>query len=93
VPCQCQQHANRRGACISAGKWVLFLDAEAAMTLEEMTLALFAICNGGRIIGYVPQVLKAATDKNGASSISLATWFLFLIANLSTVAYCSHQLL
>ncbi len=57
------------------------------MTLEEITLSLFAACNGVRIIAYVPQLLKAATDKNGAASISLMTWFLFVIANLSTVAY------
>ena len=57
------------------------------MTLEEMTLALFAICNGVRIVAYVPQALKAATDKNGASAISLTTWFLFLVAHLSTIAY------
>jgi uncharacterized protein with PQ loop repeat len=57
------------------------------MTLEEMTLTIFAACNGARIIAYVPQLLKAATDKNGAVSISLMTWLLFCIANLSTVAY------
>ena len=57
------------------------------MTLEEITLVLFATCNSLRIVAYVPQVLKAATDRNGAPSISLTTWFLFLIANLSTVAY------
>jgi hypothetical protein len=57
------------------------------MTLEEITLALFAACNSLRIVAYVPQVLKAATDRNGAPSISLTTWSLFLIANLSTVAY------
>lgn len=38
-------------------------------------------------VAYVPQILKAANDKNGASSISFMTWFLFLIAHLSTVAY------
>ena len=57
------------------------------MTLEEMTLTVFAVCNGARVVAYLPQLLKAATDKNGASSISLMTWFLFVIANLSTVAY------
>ena len=57
------------------------------MSLEEITLALFAACNSIRVVAYVPQILKAATDKNGASSISFMTWFLFLIAHLSTVAY------
>ena len=57
------------------------------MTLESMTLALLAIGSAVRIIAYVPQVLKAASDKNAVSSISLTTWFLSLVANLSTVAY------
>ena len=52
-----------------------------------MTLALFATCNSLRIVACVPQILKAVTDRNGVSSISLATWFLFLVANLSSVAY------
>lgn len=57
------------------------------MYLEEITLALFAASNSMRIIAYVPQIHKAATDTHGASSISGATWSLFLIANLSTIAY------
>ena len=57
------------------------------MTVEEITLALFAACNSARVVAYVPQILKAATDKNGASSISCTTWTLFLIAHVSTVAY------
>jgi hypothetical protein len=57
------------------------------MPLEEITLALFAACNSVRVVAYIPQILKAASDKNGASSISFMTWFLFLLAHLSTVAY------
>jgi hypothetical protein len=57
------------------------------MSPEELTLTLFAACNSIRVIAYIPQILKAANDKNGASSISFMTWFLFLIAHLSTVAY------
>ena len=57
------------------------------MFLEEITLLLFAACNSVRVVAYVPQILKAANDKNGASSISFMTWFLFLLAHLSTVAY------
>jgi hypothetical protein len=57
------------------------------MSLEEITLALFAACNSIRVVAYVPQIFKAANDKNGASSISCMTWFLFLLAHLSTVAY------
>jgi uncharacterized protein with PQ loop repeat len=57
------------------------------MPLEEITLLLFAACNSVRVVAYVPQILKAATDKNGASSISFMTWSLFLLAHGSTVAY------
>ena len=57
------------------------------MSLEEITLALFAASNSIRVIAYVPQIFKAANDKNGASSISFMTWFLFLLAHLTTVAY------
>ena len=57
------------------------------MPLEEITLALFAACNTIRVVAYIPQIFKAATNKNGASSISCTTWTLFLIANVSTVAY------
>ena len=38
------------------------------MSLEEITLALFAACNSIRVVAYVPQIFKAANDKNGASS-------------------------
>ena len=57
------------------------------MTLEEVTMALFAVCNAVRILAYIPQIRKAATDENGATAISYTTWALFLVANMSTVAY------
>jgi uncharacterized protein with PQ loop repeat len=60
---------------------------ERAMRLEDFTLALFAACNFIRLFAYLPQIYKAATDKNGASAISYTTWGLFLIAHLSTIAY------
>jgi hypothetical protein len=57
------------------------------MQLEEITLALFATCNSLRVLAYLPQIHKAAVDKNGASAISRATWSLFLLAHASTIAY------
>lgn len=57
------------------------------MTLQDLTLALFAVCNSARIIAYLPQIYKAATDLNGASGVSGMTWSLFLIAHLSTIAH------
>jgi len=57
------------------------------MQLEEITLALFAVSNSVRVLAYVPQIHKAAIDKNGASAISRMTWSLFLVAHVSTIAY------
>jgi hypothetical protein len=45
------------------------------MSLEE--IAFDALC--ARVVAYVPQVLKAANHKNGASSVSFTTWILFLL--------------
>jgi Flp pilus assembly protein TadB len=61
--------------------------ARSLMSLEEITLSTFAACNSLRVIAYIPQIRKAATDQNGASAISYTTWTLFLLAHLSTVAY------
>ena len=33
------------------------------MPLEEITLALFAACNSIRVVAYLPQLHKAATDR------------------------------
>jgi hypothetical protein len=57
------------------------------MELENITLGAFALCNSLRIVAYIPQMRKAATDKNGASAVSTTTWSLFLLAHLSTIAY------
>ncbi len=57
------------------------------MQLEEITLGLFAACNSLRVLAYLPQIRKAAFDKNGASAISYTTWSLFLVAHVSTIAY------
>lgn len=50
-------------------------------------LAAFVITNTVRIVAYLPQLIKAASDSNGATAISTLTWGLFLISNLMTVAY------
>ena len=57
------------------------------MQIEELTLMMFAACNGIRIFAYLPQIHKAATDPHGASAISRTTWALFLAANTSTAFY------
>lgn len=59
----------------------------ASVPLDTITLAAFSASNAMRLLAYVPQIRKAAKDANGATAISYTTWSLFLIANLSTVAY------
>jgi hypothetical protein len=59
------------------------------MMIADITLMVFTLCNSLRIVAYVPQIVKAATDKTGAKAISYTTWGLFLISNISTAAYAS----
>jgi hypothetical protein len=47
----------------------------------------FTLTNSLRVLAYVPQMLKAAQDGNGASAVSYSTWTLFLISHLTTIAY------
>jgi hypothetical protein len=57
------------------------------MTLADVTLAVFTLCNSLRVLAYVPQIARAATDESGAAAISLATWGLFLFSHVSATAY------
>jgi hypothetical protein len=45
-----------------------------------------------RVVSYLPQIMKVACDKNGASAISCATWSLWIGANLSTSFYAVTNL-
>jgi len=55
--------------------------------LPAAVFGVFTVMNTLRIVAYVPQMFKAAQDANGASAISYATWTLFLISHLTTIAY------
>jgi hypothetical protein len=57
------------------------------MTVADVTLAVFTLSNSVRVLAYVPQITKAATDQGGAKAISFGTWGLFLVSNISAVAY------
>ena len=57
------------------------------MTLADITLAIFTICNSLRVLAYAPQIVKAAADRGGVEAISFMTWGLFLLSNISGVAY------
>lgn len=57
------------------------------MTLADITLLAFTVCNGVRGFAYVPQIWKASTDPDGAKAISFSTWTLFLVSHLTTAGY------
>jgi hypothetical protein len=57
------------------------------MHLPEITLALFSIFNVLRVASYLPQIIRVATDTDGARAISYSTWCLWIGANASTAAY------
>jgi hypothetical protein len=57
------------------------------MTLSSFTLVMFAAFSSIRIVSYVPQIKKVASDMNGASAISYSTWGLWTAANVATAAY------
>lgn len=73
----------------------LLRDAEVAVEtyfnqryeLQAIVLAVFAGVNSIRIVAYVPQMVKAARDSNGASAISYMTWGLFLVSHVATILY------
>jgi len=58
-----------------------------AMTIADITLAAFTLCNSLRVVAYVPQIAKAFGDRSGAQAISFGTWSLFLISHMSAAAY------
>ena len=57
------------------------------MTVADITLAAFTLCNSARVVAYVPQITRAVADRSGAQAISFTTWALFLVSNTSAVAY------
>jgi DMSO reductase anchor subunit len=57
------------------------------MTLSEASLLAFTAFSGLRLVSYLPQIYKVARDRNGASTISYATWTLWTGCNLSTGLY------
>jgi hypothetical protein len=59
------------------------------MLISEATFAAFS---GLRIFSYIPQILRIANDRNGASAISYPTWVLWTGSNASTAAYATTNL-
>jgi hypothetical protein len=57
------------------------------MHLPEITLILFSFFNILRLGSYWPQIIRVATDTDGAKAISCSTWGVWIAANVSTAAY------
>jgi len=62
------------------------------MELSQISLWIFTCFSTLRIVSYLPQIIKVASDKNGASAISYATWSLWIGSNLSTAFYAATNL-
>jgi hypothetical protein len=62
------------------------------LLISEATWLAFATFSGLRIFSYVPQILRIASDRNGASAISYPTWVLWTCANAFTAAYAATNL-
>jgi len=63
------------------------MQGDRKVTVADITLAMFTLCNSLRVLAYVPQIAKAAADRSGAEALSFSMWGLFLLSNVSAVAY------
>jgi hypothetical protein len=57
------------------------------VTFADVTLLAFTASNSIRVVAYVPQIWKAASDAHGAQAVSFTTWALFLASHLTTAVY------
>jgi hypothetical protein len=62
------------------------------MLVSEATWLAFAAFSGLRTACYVPQIVRIARDRNGASAISCPTWLLWTGAHASTGLYAAMNL-
>ena len=61
------------------------------MTIADVSYWLFTIFNVLRIVSYLPQIYRVATDPYGASAIAYSTWGLWAVANASTALYAAYN--
>jgi uncharacterized protein with PQ loop repeat len=62
------------------------------MHFATFTFIAFTAFGTLRIFSYLPQILRIASDKNGASAISYTTWGLWVGSNASTALYAAVNL-
>lgn len=58
------------------------------MFLQSIT-AIYAVCNGARLLSYVPQIIAVARENSGAHAISLISWIFWLLSHAATALYCA----
>ena len=57
------------------------------MSNESILLAitaLYTVCNGLRLLSYVPQIVAVARENSGAHAISLVSWSSWLLSHAAT---------
>jgi hypothetical protein len=54
------------------------------MELSHVTFLAFTIFSSLRVVSYIPQIVKVASDNHGATAISYSTWSLWTGANAAT---------
>jgi hypothetical protein len=62
------------------------------MELAWYTFIAFTLFGSLRIFSYLPQIVRIASDKHGASAISYTTWGLWTGSNASTALYAAVNL-
>src|SRR5262249_8078067 len=56
-----------------------------AMTIADITLAAFTLCNSLRFAAYIPQITSALRDQRAAQAIPFAAWSIFLVSRASAM--------
>ena len=60
-----------------------------AISHHEFIVMAFAIVNVARVFAYLPQIINLIRSEGNANGVSLGTWTLFLVSNITTAAYAS----
>jgi hypothetical protein len=55
--------------------------------LNETITWIFMAVNSGRVLSYAPQIYMALRCRDGARSISMATWSYFAVAHITGALY------
>lgn len=55
--------------------------------LEQIVIGAYATVNSLRVLSYLPQIAKVTRARDRAEAISLVTWTLWTISNVTTAIY------